>query len=70
MNPTPPPQETPHAPQAADGPQAAAATTSATELPVVPSAVLLRGQKSVAIDHNGSLYWLQTTRQGKLILTK
>ncbi|MBW0172629.1 MAG: hemin uptake protein HemP [Hydrogenophaga sp.] len=39
-------------------------------LPVWPSADLLRGQKAVAIDHNGSLYRLQTTRQGKLILTK
>lgn len=43
---------------------------SATELPVLPSAALLRGQKAVAIDHNGLLYRLQTTRQGKLILTK
>ena len=39
-------------------------------VPVLPSADLLRGQKVVAIDHNGSLYRLQTTRQGKLILTK
>ena len=31
---------------------------------------LLRGQKAVAITHNGALYRLQTTRQGKLILTK
>ena len=38
--------------------------------PVLPSSELLRGQKVVAIDHNGSLYRLQTTRQGKLILTK
>ena len=37
---------------------------------VLPSAELLRGQRAVAIDHNGSLYRLQTTRQGKLILTK
>ncbi|WP_439518605.1 hemin uptake protein HemP [Hydrogenophaga sp.] len=43
---------------------------TATELPVLPSAALLRGQKAVAIDHNGLLYRLQTTRQGKLILTK
>ena len=34
------------------------------------SAEVLRGQKSVAITHNGALYRLQTTRQGKLILTK
>jgi hemin uptake protein HemP len=31
---------------------------------------VLRGQKTVAITHNGALYRLQTTRQGKLILTK
>ncbi|WP_137922457.1 hemin uptake protein HemP [Hydrogenophaga sp. 2FB] len=50
-----------------------APSTSAPEVqhvPVLPSADLLRGQKVVAIDHNGSLYRLQTTRQGKLILTK
>lgn len=38
--------------------------------PVLPSASLLRGQKTVAIEHNGSLYRLQSTRAGKLILTK
>ena len=31
---------------------------------------LLRGQKAVDIVHNGSTYRLQTTRLGKLILTK
>lgn len=31
---------------------------------------LLQGQNAVAITHNGALYRLQTTRQGKLILTK
>lgn len=39
-------------------------------MPVLPSADLLRGQKVVAIHHNGALYRLQETRQGKLILTK
>lgn len=39
-------------------------------VPVLPSADLLRGQKVVAIHHNGSLYRLHATRQGKLILTK
>jgi len=37
---------------------------------VLPSASLLRGQKTVAIEHNGALYRLQSTRAGKLILTK
>lgn len=31
---------------------------------------LLKGQKSVTIHHNGSLYRLQATKLGKLILTK
>jgi len=34
------------------------------------SQALLQGQTSVVIAHNGALYRLQTTRQGKLILTK
>ena len=34
------------------------------------SADLLRGQKTVEIVHNGSVYRLQATRLGKLILTK
>lgn len=39
-------------------------------LPSLDSDTLLRGQKAVTISHNGALYRLQTTRQGKLILTK
>ena len=31
---------------------------------------LLRGRKGVTISHNGFVYRLQATRQGKLILTK
>ena len=31
---------------------------------------LLKGSKTVGILHNGSLYRLQTTKLGKLILTK
>jgi hemin uptake protein HemP len=34
------------------------------------SAALLQGGKAVTIRHNGELYRLQATRQGKLILTK
>jgi hemin uptake protein HemP len=34
------------------------------------SSDLLRGQKAVSIRHNGSIYRLQATRLGKLILTK
>ena len=34
------------------------------------STEILRGQKAVEINHNGSTYRLQATRLGKLILTK
>ncbi|RYF48138.1 MAG: hemin uptake protein HemP [Comamonadaceae bacterium] len=36
----------------------------------VESSALLQGQKTVAISHNGSVYRLQATKLGKLILTK
>lgn len=36
----------------------------------VDSSALLQGQKTVAISHNGSVYRLQATKLGKLILTK
>ncbi len=61
---------TPSLPTERELPSDALPPVGGTELPVLPSAALLRGQKAVAIDHNGSLYRLQTTRQGKLILTK
>jgi hemin uptake protein HemP len=38
--------------------------------PLVDSAELLQGQKAVQIQHNGSVYRLQATKLGKLILTK
>ena len=38
--------------------------------PLVDSADLLQGQKTVQIQHNGSVYRLQATKLGKLILTK
>ena len=36
----------------------------------VQSADLLKGQKTLAIEHNGAVYRLQATKLGKLILTK
>lgn len=36
----------------------------------VQSTDLLQGRKSVVIEHNGSIYRLQATKLGKLILTK
>ena len=37
---------------------------------LVESAELLKGNKTIGIMHNGSLYRLQATKLGKLILTK
>ena len=36
----------------------------------ISSTDILRGQKTIAINHNGFTYKLQATRLGKLILTK
>ena len=44
--------------------------TPSQRQPPLPSAQLLRGQSVVEIEHNGAIYRLQTTRLGKLILTK
>jgi hemin uptake protein HemP len=44
--------------------------TFESDAPPVHSDSLLRGQKIVEIVHNGSLYKLQATKLGKLILTK
>ena len=49
--------------------------TAATRQPerqvrAVSSEALLQGARTVDIHHNGSIYRLQATRLGKLILTK
>jgi hemin uptake protein HemP len=61
----------PHAPIAPQG------TLTASQLPanagpsgMVHSGDLLRGQRTLDIQHNGTVYRLQTTKLGKLILTK
>ncbi|MBP6718322.1 MAG: hemin uptake protein HemP [Rhodoferax sp.] len=38
--------------------------------PPVQSSTLFKGGKSVSIEHHGEIYRLQTTKLGKLILTK
>lgn len=53
--------------QSGSGPSSAPA---ARPTHLVESTELLRGSKTVAIMHNGSLYRLQATKLGKLILTK
>jgi hemin uptake protein HemP len=45
-------------------------TATSPTVEVMPSAALLRGGRAVAIEHNGEIYRLQSTRSGKLILTK
>ena len=47
-----------------------ATASESSVLNLVESIELLRGGKSIGIMHNGSLYRLQTTKLGKLILTK
>ena len=62
---------TPCNPQQASGEVSPAHSAQAPAAPqLLDSQTLLRGQNAVAITHNGALYRLQTTRQGKLILTK
>ena len=47
---------------------------AANHAPAMPQLLdsqdLLRGNKAVTIQHNGSIYRLQATKLGKLILTK
>ena len=47
-----------------------AAADAVRPAPLLESAELLKGGKAVGILHNGSLYRLQATKLGKLILTK
>jgi hemin uptake protein HemP len=61
---SPPPCHSPVDPRSLQGAQPASAPR------VLHSDEVLRGHKTVAIEHNGAVYRLQATRQGKLILTK
>ena len=49
--------------------QASSASAHMQDLSV-DSELLLRGNKTVSIVHNGAIYRLQATKLGKLILTK
>lgn len=74
MNPNPSEEaRTGASPNGADNPVGSApgcAKTRATAPVTVPSEDLLRGHRTVDIEHNGTVYRLQSTRAGKLILTK
>lgn len=56
-----------------DAPPASGPPAPARNAPVaapVPSEHLLQGRRTIEISHNGAVYRLQATKQGKLILTK
>jgi hemin uptake protein HemP len=49
----------------------AAAQAGSESMPItVESSDILQGARAIAIRHNGALYRLQSTKLGKLILTK
>jgi hemin uptake protein HemP len=43
---------------------------SSEQAPYLTSREILGDQRKIQIDHEGSVYTLQVTRQGKLLLTK
>ena len=57
-------------PQTVAPPQPAEPAADAVRRPPLASEDLLRGGRLVEITHNGEIYRLQSTRLGKLILTK
>lgn len=71
------PAEAPH-PHAAPHPVSFAGSDAASPgraraidlPPTVCSRALMQGRHLIHIEHNGAIYRLQATRQGKLILTK
>ena len=65
----PPTQAAPTAAAAADARRGDAEAGRPVGAPL-PSEQLLQGRKVVEISHHGTVYRLQATRQGKLILTK
>ncbi|MDG9698953.1 hemin uptake protein HemP [Ottowia cancrivicina] len=60
----------PHASAAAVAGKPASQPSAPAALAAIRSEQLLQGRKQVEIIHNGAVYRLQATRQGKLILTK
>jgi hemin uptake protein HemP len=71
---TPPGRSKAISPEAAtqDAPRAdaTAPATTGTARRAISSAEILRGHDAIDIEHNGRIYQLRRTRQGKLILTK
>jgi len=71
-SPAPPPSSAPSAAASPpSSPPSRPGDPSRNEGPApIPSASILQGRDMVVIEHNGRLYQLRKTRQGKLILTK
>ena len=66
-----PNRTSPHLSTPVTAPESGAASTPSPEAPLrVESAALMSGQRVLEIVHLGEVYRLQTTRFGKLILTK
>ena len=57
-------------PRRVDASAAAVAPKPVVAAAPLPSDQLLQGRKAIEISHNGSVYRLQATKLGKLILTK
>lgn len=66
MNSHPPQQRAPAIAQ----PDQNRAAASARAMPTITSDALFKGAHEIAIEHQGSVYRLRITRQGKLILNK
>lgn len=67
----PDPHTAPHPVSFAGSHPASAGRARAIDLPpTVCSRALMQGRHLIHIEHNGAIYRLQATRQGKLILTK
>lgn len=65
------PASTEHATPAAGGPaRSGPAGAHEREIATIGSDQILKGSDAINIEHNGRIYQLRRTRQGKLILTK
>ena len=64
-NPAPPVAEPAVSPNKPEGPH-----QGGGHLPTIPSSEILKGRDAINIEHNGRVYQLRRTKQGKLILTK
>lgn len=64
------PPENPRAFRRLDLASAGSYRRQSSDIRIVDSAALFAGHAEIVIDHDGALYRLKITRQGKLILNK